>query len=183
MDLTQSAPQRMPDFSRSHYGFHHTVDSALEILQDLRVSPVRITIRMAGRGWPTCWVVEQSPGPGTILSKDTAVSLAVAGLGFFHALPVGMWEKGGETEPGTQEILELVDDPIRKAAHWIREGARLFDIRPENPMDCARWIALFGLSADDWPQETWYNLALLLPSLQRLAGKERGVRFTLRLLL
>src|SRR5690348_7829408 len=114
MELAERATPRMPDLSHPHRGFHHTIDSALEIFNDLRVSPSQITIRMAGQGLPTFWVVEQSPAPDTILTKDTPISLAVAGLGFFHSLPVGMWDKGGEEEPGTQEILELLDDPIQK---------------------------------------------------------------------
>ena len=173
----------MPDFSHAFHGFHHTVDSALEVLSARGVSPARITLRMAGRGWPTHWVAEQSPQPGEPLGADVHVVLTVAGLGFFHHLPVGMWEKGGEAEPGTHEILDVLDDPIQKAAHWIRQGARLFDIRPDDPAACSRWIALFGLNADDWPQENWYQLALLLPSLHRLAGREAGLKLALDLLL
>jgi len=182
MEMSEELYPRTPNFSHPSHGFHHTVDSALDILFGLGVSPSRISIRMAGRGWPSYWVVDQVPPAGTALGPDVNVSLSVAGLGFFHALPVGMWDKGGEAELGTQEIVELFDDPIQKAAHWIREGARLFDIGLDNYPACSRWISLFGLNPDDWPTENWYNLALLLPTLQRLAGKEEGIRFALQLL-
>lgn len=173
----------MPDFSHSFYGFRHTVDSALEILSTLEIPAERIGLRMAGRGIPSRWVAEQSPAPGAILLEDTLVTLSVAGLGFCHRLPVAMQDSGGEQEPGTNEIFELLDDPLQKAAHWIYEGARLFDIAPDNPESCARWIAVFGLNPDLWPDEQLYPLALLLPSLQALAGTERGIRLALRLLL
>jgi hypothetical protein len=185
MAMTQAPPASsvMPDFSHAAYGFHHTVDSALEVLAGCGVSPSRITLRMAGRGWPTYWVVGQSPPPGAPLGPDASIALSVAGLGFFHHLPTGMWDKGSEAEPGTQEILEILDDPIQKAAFWIRQGARLFDVSPDDPGACSRWISLFGLTADDWPPETWYKLALLLPSLHRIAGRVEGVKLALELLL
>ena len=173
----------MPDFEHSSYGFHHTLDSALAILSDMDVPPARVTVRMDGRGCPTRWVVSQTPAPGKPLDPGTTVELLVAGTGYFHAMPVGMWDSGGEAEAGTREIVELLDDPLQKASHWVREGARLFDVQPDNLPACARWIALFGLSPDDWPTDTWYNLCVLLPSLQSLAGTEYGLRFALQLIL
>ncbi len=177
------AQHTMPDFSHSFYGFRHTVDSALEILLTLEIPAERISLRMAGRGIPSRWVAQQFPAPGAVLHEDTLITLSVAGLGFCHRLPVAMQDSGGETEPGTDEIFELLDDPLQKAAHWIYEGARLFDIAPDNLEACARWIAVFGLNPDLWPNEQLYPLALLLPSLQALAGTERGIRLALRLLL
>jgi len=182
-DESLKAQRTMPDFSHSFYGFRHTVDSALEILSTLEIPAERISLRMAGRGAPSRWVAEQSPAPGTILMEDTQIALSVAGLGYYHHLPVAMQDSGGEQEPGTKEIFELLDDPLEKAAHWVYEGARLFDIAPDNPEACARWIAVFGLNADLWPTEQLYPLALLLPSLQALAGTERGIRLALDLLL
>lgn len=176
-------PSTMPDLSHSFYGFHHTLDSALSILNDLDVPPARVTVRMDGRGYPTRWVVSQTPAPGEPMDAGVTIELLVAGTGFFHALPVGMWDSGGEAEPGTREILELLDDPLQKATHWIREGARLFDVQPDNLPACSRWISLFGLTPDDWPTESWYNLCVLLPSLQALAGTEHGLRFGLQLIL
>ncbi len=174
---------RMPDLAHGFQGFHHTLDSALAILCDLGVPAARVTLRMAGRGYPTRWVVEQDPEPGAELHPGVSIALSIAGTGAFQALPVGMWEQGGEAEPGTREIVELMDDPLQKAALWLREGARLFDIQPGNLAACARWIGLFGLNAEDWPEAMWYRLALILPSLHDMAGKERGIRFGLSFLL
>ncbi|MGH9450182.1 MAG: type VI secretion system baseplate subunit TssG [Terriglobia bacterium] len=172
----------MPDFTNSSHGFHHTVDSALEILSRLGVPASRITIEMAGAGWPERWVVRQDPAAGQPLTPDVRISVSVAGFGFFNALPVGMWDAGGEAEAGTREILGPVDDPVEKLAHWIRGGARLFDVQPGNHDACMRWISLFGLAAEDWPEECWYNLAVLLPHLHRLAGREEGIRLALKLI-
>jgi len=174
---------RMPDLTQAFFGFHHTLDSALALLYDLSIPLGRVTIGMEGKGYPSRWIVQQSPAPGTELDSGVTIELKVAGLGYFHSLPVGMWDKGGEAEAGTQEVVELLDDPLQKAANWIREGARLFDVHPDNPEACARWISLFGVSPGAWPQEMWYSFALLLPHLQSLAGTERGVRFALNLLL
>ena len=173
----------MPDFSSPSYAFHHTLDSALSTLSKLNLSPARVTVSMDGRGYPTRWIVAQSPAPGTSLEGGTLVSLRVAGTGIFHALPVGMWDRGGEAEPGTFEILAALDDPYQKAGHWMREGARLFDVQPDNSAACARWIALFGIQPEEWPQDLWYSLAVLLPNVHSLAGREHGIRFMLWLLL
>lgn len=173
----------MPDFSQGVHGFHHTLDSALAVLSDMNVPSARVTIRMAGKGYPSRWIAGQEPKPGEPLTAGVSVTLSIAGIGFFNALPVGMWETGGDAEPGTKELLELLDDPLEKAGHWLREGARLFDIHPDNFAACSRWISLFGLTPDSWPSESWYNLALLLPNLQALAGKEHGIGFALHLLL
>lgn len=173
----------MPDLASSFHGFHHTVDSALEVLSNLGVSANRITLSMDGPGYPSRWVVAQSPAAGEPLKPGDAIQLRIAGLGYFHNLPVPFWDTGGEAELGTREIVAVVDDPYQKAAHWLREGARLFDISERNLDACARWISLFGLDPEHWPQDLWFRLSLLLPNLQSLAGKEHGIRFALRLLL
>jgi Type VI secretion, TssG/PASTA domain len=170
---------RMPDLAHAERGFHHTVDSALETFAELGVSPHRITLRMAGRGMPSRQVVSQSPAAGAELQPGDTIVLDIAGTGYWHNLPTAFRDTGGESVAGTQEILSPIDDPYQKAAHWLREGARLFDISPRNPDACARWMALFGLSSAHWPQDSWHNLAILLPSLQALAGKEYGMRFAL----
>ena len=178
---TFSSAPLMPNFSQSFAGFRHTVDSALEVLVKLGVPSSRITLRMAGPGTPSRWITSQSPVPGTPLTQDQVVTLAVSGIGFCQNLPVGMWDKGDEQEPGTAELLEFLDDPLQKADHWIREGALLFNISSDNLAACSRWISLFGLQPDVWPSNTWYHLSLLLPSIQALAGTEKGIRFALDL--
>lgn len=173
----------MPGLTESQHGFHHTVDSALGIFSALGISASRITLRMAGRGLPTRWIAAQKPVAGTPLGPGENIELEVAGLGYFHNLPTAFWDSGGESEMGTREIVGVIDDPYQKAAHWLRQGARLFDIGANNPDACARWIALFGMNPEHWPAQIWYPLAVLLPSLQSLAGKEYGMRFALHLML
>jgi hypothetical protein len=173
----------MPEMAAPQYGFRHTVNSALETLEHLGISSRRITIRMAGLGWPAGWIVEQKPEAGTPLSPDTAIELSVAGLGLFHNLPVAMWDHASDGGIGTQEIVELFDDPFQKAAHWIWEGARIYNLRPDDQVACGRWIKLFGLDPSAWPEESWYELSLLVPALQRLAGTEEGIRVAFRQLL
>jgi Type VI secretion, TssG len=181
--LNSNSQLVMPDLSRSSYGFHHTVDSALEVLYMLGVPAPRVTLRMAGHGMPSRFVVEQSPAPGTPLSGDTQISLAVSGLGFYHNLPIAMWDSGGDQEPRTKEVFDLLDDPLQKASHWIRDSSHLLGISPENTAACALWISLFGLDPADWHGAGLYPLALLLPSMQELAGTERGIRLVLDILL
>src|SRR4051794_23941146 len=95
----------MPEMAAPQYGFRHNVNSALETLEKLGVSARRVTIRMAGLGWPAGWIVEQSPPAGAPLLADTPVELSVSGLGLFHCLPVGMWDRAGDGNIGTQEIV------------------------------------------------------------------------------
>jgi hypothetical protein len=173
----------MPDLAHSFYGFHHTVHSALKVLSALAVPSSRITLRMAGAGGPAAQIVRQSPAAGTPLFEDTHITLHISGVGFSHALPVAMWQRGTDEGPGTMDILELLDDPLQKCLHWVREGARLFAASPDDPAACARWISLFGLSPEQWPAECLYPVALILPSLHRLAGTEAGIRLALDLVL
>jgi len=180
----RSEPQPvMPDFSRSSYGFHHTVDSALEVLYMLGIPLPRVTLRMVGRGLPSRFIAEQEPTAGTPISGDTRITLAVSGLGFCQNLPVAMWDSGGDQEPRTKEVFELLDDPLQKASHWICDGARLLGVSPENSAACALWISLFGLNPEDWDDAGLFPLAMLLPSMQEIAGTERGIRLVLDLLL
>jgi Type VI secretion, TssG len=137
---------------------------------------------MAGRGWQPFWVVEQSPAPGELLGPDASIVLHIAGLGLFHSLPVGMWDRGGDAELGTKEIVDLFDDPLQKTARWIRAGDKMLDLRPDLVDACSRWISLFGLNPEDWPPQSRYKLAALLPNLHRLAGKKEGIQLTLHLL-
>lgn len=176
MDLSARV---LPNFSRSFHGFHHTVDSALEILESNGVPARRVSIRMAGFGAPDRWVVRQSPAAGTEIDGSVQVVLWVAGLGFFENLPVAMWHRGTEAEPGVDDILQSFDDPLQKALHWVREGARLFDVGPDNPAACGRWIRLFGFDPEDWPPENWFALAVVLPHLAGAAATENGLRTAL----
>jgi len=173
----------MPDLYRSRHGFHHTIDSALLALLRMGVGTDRITIRKAGRGWDRSRVIEQQPAAGAPLGLEAVVELTVEGDGMFLHLPVGMREASREGEVGTQELVSIFDDAIEKAAVHMRLGGLFFDVRPENPRGCARWIKLFGIDPEDWPKEKWYKLAILLPCLRYLTGRESGLRLAMRMLL
>ena len=175
----------MLDVSRPQYGYYHTVDSALASLARAGMAPERVTIRRAGRGWQKDRVVQQSPSASSPLTDDVAVELTVEGDGLFARLPTGMRDLGSdpEREPGIHELAALFDDPIEKVACYVRQGGLYFDVRPDNALGCGRWIQLFGIEPADWPRDSWYPLALLLPCLQGLAGREAGLRLALKMLL
>jgi hypothetical protein len=175
----------MPDVRWPQYGFYHTVDSALASLARAGIAPERITLKKAGRGWQKGRVVQQAPPTGSPLTDDVAVELTVEGDGLFALLPIGMRDLGPdpEREPGIRELAALCDDPLEKAAYYVRQGGLYFDVRPDNAPGCARWIHLFGIDPHAWPRESWYPLAVLLPRLQDLAGREAGVRLALKVLL
>jgi hypothetical protein len=168
----------MPDFAQANAGFAHTVDSAVHVLDALGIAESRLTLRMAGPGRPSLQIVRQSPLPGTPLAPSVPVTLWIAGFGFFEALPLPMRESGGEAEMGTRELCQLFDDPVQKAAQWLRAGAPLFNIGPEKFAACRRWLALFGIESAMWPEELLYPLALLAPTLPRMAAREVGIRLT-----
>jgi len=173
----------MPDVVQPRHGFHPTVDSALLTLLRLGIGTDRITIRKAGRGWARARVIEQQPAAGAPLTQDVVIELSVEGDGMFFHLPVGMREASRDGEIGTRELVSIFDDAIEKASVHMRLGGLFFDVRPENPGGCARWIKLFGVEPEDWPREKWYKLATLLPCLRYLTGRESGLRLAMRMLL
>lgn len=182
VEMAPEVPE-MPDLTQPRYGYHHMVDSALASLARLGIEPARISIKKAGRGWPRLRVVAQWPAAGKPLDPDTTVELMVEGDGLFYYLPTGMREASREGEIGTQELIALFDDPVEKASYYVRQGGLFFDLRPENRAGCARWIRLFNIEPSEWPEERWYRLAILLPCLRYLAGRESGLRLAMRLLL
>ena len=175
---------RMPAFAAGSHAHRHSIHSALATLGALGVSAHRIVLRRTGRdAVEPGTVVAQMPATGTPLLLDTTVHLDVAGLGFTHALPVGMWDSGGETHAGTREILEAFDDPLEKLKHWFHEGAPLFRIAPDDLGACARWLELFGLQPAVWPTGLWYRLAALIAGMAQLSCSEEGCAFVLKTLL
>lgn len=173
----------MPDFTVGTHAFRHTMDSALACLAEMRITPARIQLQCAGHSTaPDGTVVAQSPSAGQALAPDTQIRLEITGLGFTHALPAGMWDSGGEAEPGTREMLGGIDDPLLKLAHWSHEGAALFRISEDDAAACERWMTLFGVQCADWPQDMWFQLASLLAQVPALASSEEGVRLALGLL-
>ena len=153
--------RRMPAFAEGTHAHSHSIHSALASLTALGVSPHRIVVRCTGRESVAAGtVMRQQPAPGMPIFPDTSVHLDIAGLGFSHSLPVGMWDSGGETHAGTREILEPFDDPLEKLRHWFHEGAPLFRISPDDLAACARWLRLFGVNAAEWPRPLWYRLEI-----------------------
>jgi hypothetical protein len=186
MTISPSAEQqqpRMPNFAHGTAGFAHTVGSAVHVLDALGIAESRLTLRLAGPGRPVLEIVRQLPPPGTPLTPSVTVTLWFAGFGFFDALPLPMRESGGEAEMGTRELSQLFDDPIQKAAQWLRAGAPLFNIGPDKFGACRRWLTLFGLESSAWPEELLYPLALLAPTLARMAAREIGIRLAFLALL
>ena len=172
----------MPELAHARYGFRHSLDSALETLHSIGVNLSQVKVGLTGYGLLGRFIVQQDPQAGTRLTPDVKITLLATGLGYFQTLPVGMWDSGGKEEPGTKEIVEIFDDPIQKIRNLIREGGRLFDVRRENPLACARWIDLFGLEPDEWPAHL-YEIAVLASSLQRIGGRDEGIRLMLETVL
>jgi hypothetical protein len=192
MELTSSTQSivrsghiaRMPQFAEGTYAHAHSIHSALASLTALGIRTHRIIIRRTGReSVIPGTVVRQWPPADAPILPDTLVYLDIAGLGFTHALPVGMWDSGGETHAGTREILEPFDDPLEKLKHWFHEGAPLFHIAPDDLAACMRWLQLFGMDADEWPRELWYSLASLIASVPELSCSQDGCKFVLSALL
>lgn len=191
MELTPTPPpasaarmRRMPALAEGTHAHTHSIHTALASLTSLGISQHRIVVRCTGRESVAAGtVVRQVPAPGMPIFPDTAVHLDIAGLGFSHSLPVGMWDSGGETHAGTREILEPFDDPLQKLKHWFHEGAPLFRISPDDPAACVRWLKLFGVNAAEWPRSLWYRLASLIASVSQLSCSQDGCAFVLRTLL
>ncbi len=183
-DPAPSAAPRMPAFAAGKQAHHHSIHSALATLSALGIGAHRIEIERTGRdAAEPDTVVGQTPSPGEPLLPDMRVHLRIAGLGFTHALPVGMWDSGGETHIGTREILQGFDDPLEKLKHWFHEGAPLFHIAPDDPAACARWLLLFGVEPERWPKTLWYRLASLIAGMAQYACDREGCAFVLKTLL
>lgn len=175
---------RMPMLAGGTHAHSHSIHSALASLTALGVGAHRIIIRRTGREMVMAGtVIGQRPAAGLPILPDTIVQLDVAGLGFTHALPVGMWDSGGEVYAGTYEILQHFDDPLEKLKHWFHEGAPLFRISPDDPTACMRWLRLFGVGAQEWPRGLWYRLASLIASVPQLSCSQEGCAFVLDALL
>ncbi len=181
--LARRTPISMPDLCSGTHAHRHTLHSALACLEALGVAGHRISVRRVGReALPSGTVARQLPAPGAPLGAEATIRLDIVGLGFAHALPVGMWDSGGEREPGTRELLEGLDDPLEKLRHWFHEGAPLFRLTPEDLSACARWLLLFGIEPSEWPQSLWYRLASVVAKLPELSASEAGVRLVLDIL-
>jgi hypothetical protein len=182
MDMSQSHPA-MPNFVQGTAAFTHTVDSAMQVLDTLGISESRLTLRMAGPGRRGLEIVRQLPAPGTLLTPSVTITLWISGFGLFESLPMPMRESGGDVEFGTRELCRILDDPLEKAGQWTRAGAPIFRIGPDKLTACRRWLSLFGIDSDAWPEELVYPLSQLAPTLAANAGRKVGIRLAFLVLL
>lgn len=183
-DDGQESATIMPEFVSPRYGFAHTFDSAVFSLMALGIDPERITVSRMGPGWGRLRIVAQDPPAGKRLGPSEQIILSVAGDGLFDRLPTALrGDRGTEMEPGVDSLLLPFDDAAEKASCYVRQGGLYFDLRPTNPAGCARWIRLFGIAPENWPEESWYPLTQLLPSLHRFSGQEVAIRLGVKLIL
>lgn len=169
----------MPALSEPHSHFHHTLSSAIESLLAIGVSVGRIRVRRRGREAPGFWVIAQSPAPGEPIEGVREFLLDVAELGCFHRLPFGYRCFDDPARFGTADILAMFDDVFAHSRHMRDEASRLFDISPRRPAACARWLRLFGLEPEDWPEDKWFPVAVMAASLHTIAGTGAGLRWGL----
>ncbi|MEZ4586573.1 MAG: type VI secretion system baseplate subunit TssG [Gemmatimonadales bacterium] len=165
---------KMPDFVNPGRGACHTVDSAVPALLRLGIDVGRIVLRSAGTGWAAGRVVGQEPAPGSDLATARRIVLRVAGLGSLDSLPYPMRDSA-EGEFRSDRLFALFDDHILKLGVHIRAAGGLLRLTPDDYDGAYRWITdIFGIPAEQWPRERWYDVARLLPSLPKIAGRADG---------
>jgi hypothetical protein len=146
----------------------------------LGVDVGRIVLKSAGPGWVPGTVVAQSPEPGSELGPATRVVLTVAGRGVLESLPYPMRDSADD-EFRSDRLFGLFDDHFVKLGVYIRAAGGLLNLTPDDPDGAYRWINdIFGIRAEQWPRERWYDVARLLPSLCRIAGRTDGPAIALR---
>ncbi len=170
----------MPNFVAPTRGVRQSLDSAVESLNQLGVDMNRIVLRSAGPGWRRGTVVSQEPAPGTLLRPESRVTLTVAGAGALDTAPFAMRDSA-DGELRIDRLFELFDNHFLRLGHHIRSAGGMLSLRPGDYEGAARWITeIFGLSVKPWPKELWYDVARLLPSLHRIAGRPEGPALALR---
>src|SRR5690348_14657272 len=103
----------MPNLGAGTQGFHHTIGSALEVLQRLGVSDDQITIELGGAAREPLLVLDQRPKAGEPLDASVEILLTISGWGIFHALPSGMWVMQDESQLDLRGLCSLFDDPVQ----------------------------------------------------------------------
>lgn len=170
----------MPNLVAPARGARHTVDSAVPALLRLGVDPARIVLKSAGPGWAPGTVVAQDPAPGTDLGSAPRVVLQVSSAGAINSLPYPMRDSA-EGEFRADRLFGLFDDHFLKLGVHIRAAGGLLNLTPDDPVGAYRWITdIFGVRAEQWPEHRWYDVARLLPSLHRIAGRPDGPAIALR---
>jgi hypothetical protein len=170
----------MPDLVSPRRGVRHSLDSAIPTLLRLGVEMDRIVLQSAGPGWVKGTVVGQKPAPDAPLTTETRVILQVAGAGALDTAPFPMRDSA-EGEFRIDKLFALFDNHFLRLLHHLRAAGGLLDLHPDDPEGANRWIVeIFRLSSAPWPKERWYDVARLLPSLHRIAGRPEGPALALR---
>jgi hypothetical protein len=170
----------MPDLVAPRRGARHTVDSAVPALLRLGVEIGRIVLKSAGPGWSPGSVVAQEPAPGADLADVRRVVLHVCGPRAVDSLPYPMRDSA-DGEFRSDRLFGLFDDQFLKLGVHIRAAGGLLNLTPDDPVGAYRWITdIFGIRAEQWPQQRWFDVARLLPSLHRIAGRPDGPAIALR---
>jgi hypothetical protein len=134
----------------------------------------RIVLKSAGPGWSPGSVVAQEPEPGTELADVRRVVLHVCGPRAVDSLPYPMRDSA-DGEFRSDRLFGLFDDQFLKLGVHIRAAGGLLNLTPDDPVGAYRWITdIFGIRAEQWPQQRWFDVARLLPSLHRIAGRPDG---------
>ena len=170
----------MPDLVSPRRGVRHSLDSAIPTLLRLGVEMDRIVLESAGPGWVKGTVVGQRPAAGEPLSPESRVILRVSGAGALDTAPFPMRDSA-DGEFRIDKLFALFDNHFLRLIHHVRAAGGLLDLHPDDPEGANRWIVeIFRLSSSPWPKERWYDVARLLPSLHRIAGRPEGPALALR---
>lgn len=182
----------MPDLVGFTRGFRHTLDSALDALEQIGAMD-QVFLENAGPGSPAGTIVRQRPAPGAELAGREQIHLWVAGSGGLLRLPpamraltrAGSTAAMGEAAPRSfaipklqvDRLLALFDDQVLRLSHHIRRAGGYLVRSPRRTAGTRRWVEeIFGLPANIWTAEQLYRLAKFLPSLHRRAGRLEGLR-------
>lgn len=169
----------MPDLVAPQRGARHTVDSAVPALLRLGVDVGRIVLKSAGLGWAAGAVVAQDPPPGADLAEVRRIVLHVCSGPAVDSLPYPMRDSA-DGEFRSDRLFGLFDDHFLKLGVHIRAAGGLLNLTPDDPVGAYRWIRdIFGVRAEQWPEARWYDVARLLPSLHRIAGRPDGAAIAL----
>ncbi|MEO8451211.1 MAG: type VI secretion system baseplate subunit TssG [Gemmatimonadota bacterium] len=170
----------MPDFCTPERGVRQTVDAAVPALLRLGVAMDQLILQSAGAGWARGTIVEQSPAPGTPLEPGSRIVLDVAGTGSLESLPFPLRDSN-EGDFRSDRLFALFDNPLLKIGHHLRAAGGMLALHPDDPAGAYRWIVeIFGVKAEQWARERWYDVARLLPSLHRIAGRPDGPALALK---
>jgi hypothetical protein len=119
-------------------------------------------------------VVGQRPGSGEALTTESRVTLVVAGVGALESVPFPLRDSA-DGEFRIDRLFSLFDNHFLRLSHHLRAAGGMLDLHPDDPDGAYRWIReIFQMDPTPWPRERWYDLARLLPSLHRIAGRPDG---------